>query len=191
MDNQKDQKPCCPRDNEGNIVNISSCCEGKSKDTGYIILEKEDKCKKCRFEVYITRCWLTHNSDWNPEGGLIIMGYANQQSAVAPGLGTTLKVHPKHGWINLNQKIGVFKVMEGEKFPVLLRADALEWGNGLDGASDVGSDLEPSEQGVQIILDCEANKVLTSQLDIKLQRPRGGDAGRVVVEFAAFKTSCC
>ena len=27
MDNQKDQNPCCPRDNEGNIVNISSCCD--------------------------------------------------------------------------------------------------------------------------------------------------------------------
>ena len=76
MDNQKDQNPCCPRDNEGNIVNISSCCDKNEaeKDSRYLILEKEDKCKTCCFDVFISRCWLTHNKDWNPEGGLILMG---------------------------------------------------------------------------------------------------------------------
>lgn len=194
MPNTKNQNPSnpCPGENEGNIVNVSNCCqeEKKTKDPKYVILEKEEKNKKCCFNVYITRCWLTHNKDWNPEGGLILMGYANEQSGVAPGLGTTIKVHPKHGWINLNQKIGTFEVNESNKFPVLLRADALEWGNGLDGASDVGSDLEPDQKGTEIILDCNAAKVPITQLAIKLQRPRGGDAGRVVIEFAAFKTSC-
>jgi hypothetical protein len=183
---------CCPTENEGNIVNVSNCCDEKTeRPKNYVFYEKEPDKKYCCFDVYITRCWLTHNNDINPAGGVIIQGYANEQSGLAPGLATYLHIHPKHGWVNLNQKIGTFKVAEGEKFPVLIRVDALEWGQGLDGASDIGSDKEPEQEGTQIILDCSANKVPITGLAVKLQRPKGGDAGRIAVEIAAFKNSCC
>lgn len=201
-ENQKDdpcqpepkKKPCPPttRDNEGNIVTVNNaCCEEKdTRPKNYIFHEKETPSKYCSFNVYITRFWVVSNKDIDPSAGIIIQGYANDQSGVAPGLGTYLHAHPKHGWINLNQKIGSFKVKEGEKFPVLLRADAIEWGLGLDGASDVGSDREPDQVGTQFTLDCSSDKVDITELSVKLQRPRGGDAGRVAIEFAAFKESC-
>jgi len=189
------KKPCppMPRDNEGNIVNINAgCCDEKeTQPKNYVFYEKEKPTKSCCFSVYITRFWVVSNKDIDPKAGIILQGYANQQSGVAPGLGTYLHAHPKHGWINLNQKIGSFNVKEGEQFPVLLRADAIEWGLGLDGASDVGSDKEPEQTGTQIMLDCSSNKVPITQLSVKLQRPRGGEAGRVAIEFAAFKESCC
>lgn len=190
-------KPCppMPTENEGNIVNVSNCCcdekgEKETQPKNYVFYEKEPPAKHCCFDVYITRCWLTHNKDINPAGGIIIQGYANEQSGVAPGLGGYLHIHPKHGWVNLNQKIGTFKIKEGEKFPVLIRVDALEWGQGLDGASDIGSDREPNQKGTQLILECNANKVPITELAVKLQRPKGGDAGRIAVEIAAFKSSC-
>ncbi|WP_304232599.1 hypothetical protein [Jiulongibacter sediminis] len=196
--NTENSKPCLPlpRENEGNIVNISNCgCDennlDKSAPKNYLFYEKETPQKFCCFDIYIIRCWLTHNKDFNPAGGIIIQGYANEQSGVAPGLAGYLHIHPKHGWINLNQKIGSFTVKEGEKFPVLIRVDALEWGEGLDGASDVGSDREPDQRGTQLILDCSSEKVELTELAVKLQRPLGGDAGRIAVEIAAFKSSCC
>ncbi|MEL6987379.1 MAG: hypothetical protein AAGK97_06065 [Bacteroidota bacterium] len=191
--NTKNPPMPCPRDNEGNIVNVSTCCgeEQKSSSKNLIFHEMEAPIKKCCFNVYITRCWLTHNKDINPAGGIIIQGYANDQSGVAPGIASYLHVHPKHGWVNLNQKIGSFQVKEGDQFPVLVRVDALEWGQGPDGASDVGSDLEGDLPGEQIILDCSSNKVAITRLAVKLQRPGGGDAGRIAVEIAAFKESCC
>jgi hypothetical protein len=193
-DKEKNPQMPCLKENEGNIVNVSSaCCEGDKnpQPQSFIFHEKEKPQKHCCFNIYITRCWLTHNKDVNPAGGIIIQGYANEQSGVAPGLAGYLHIHPKHGWVNLNQRIGTFKIKEGEKFPVLIRVDALEWGEGLDGASDVGSDLEPNNQGIQMILDCSANDIPVARPVVKLQRPKGGDAGRVAVEIAAFKESCC
>ena len=192
-DKTKNPQMPCPTENEGNIVNVSNCCcdEKKDEPKNLVFYEKEPPSKHCCFNIYITRCWLTHNRDLNPAGGIIIQGYANDQSGVAPGLAGYLHIHPKHGWVNLNQKIGTFKIKEGEKFPVLIRVDALEWGQGLDGASDIGSDLEGDTEGVQILLDCSANKVPVTRLAVKLQRPKGGDAGRIAVEIAAFKESCC
>lgn len=189
---QNPQMPC-PTENEGNIVNVSNCgCNEKNEQPkNYVFYEKEAPEKYCCFNVYLIRCWLTHNKDFNPAGGIILMGYANEQSGVAPGLAGYIHIHPKHGWVNLNQKIGTFKVKEGAQFPVLLRVDALEWGQGLDGASDIGSDKEPEQIGTQIILDCSSNKVPITQLAVKLQRPGGGDAGRIAVEIAAFKETCC
>lgn len=183
----------CLKDNDGNIVNISSC-EGKTESTqprSLVFYEKEAPQKSCCFEVYITRCWLTHNRDLNPAGGIIIQGYANEQSGVAPGIAGYLHIHPKHGWVNLNQKIGTFRVKEGETFPVLIRVDALEWGEGLDGASDIGSDLEGDNAGTQLLLGCDSERVPVTRLAVKLQRPKGGDAGRIAVEISAFKVSCC
>lgn len=140
----------------------------------------------------MTRFWITHNKDWNPKAGLILMGYANEQSAVLPGLGAVLGAHPKQGWVNVNQRIGTFKIEEGRTFPVLIRADVLEWGSGLDGQSDVGSDREPDEssQSEVIQLSCHAGAIPITEIDVNLQRARGGDAGRVALEFAAFQAAC-
>ncbi len=184
---------CCSngKNTEVDISNINNSNQLEKGNKNLIFYEKEPETKKCCFEVYITRCWLTHNKDINPKGGIIIMGYANQQSGVAPGIASYLNIHPKHGWVNINQKIGTFTVNENDEFPVLIRADALEWGEGLDGASDIGSDLEGDSLGEEIKLMCNSSKIIKTRLAIKLQRPNGGEAGRVAVEIAAFKTSCC
>ncbi len=184
----------CAGDNDGNIVNVNTgeCCDDrKAEPKQLVFFEKEPAAKKCCFEVFITRFWVTHNKDINPAAGMIMVGYANEQTGIAPSGATRLHAHPKHGWININQKIGSFIVSEGEKFPVLVRVDAIEWGNGLDGASDVGSDLEGDDPGQEIVLDCSSSKVAKTRLAVKLQRPKGGDAGRVAIEIAAFKKACC
>jgi len=186
----------CPMENEGNIVNVN-CRDDvgdypSTEPKQFLLTPKESPEKYCCFDIYMTRFWVVENADiLNPAAGIILMGYANEQSGVAPGIATRLHAHPKHGWINLNQKIGEFKIKENESFPVLIRADVVEWGNGLDGQSDVGSDLEGDNAGEQILLECNANKVPVTRLSVKLQRPKGGDAGRVAIEFAAFRKSCC
>lgn len=188
----------CLKDNEGNVVNINTCCDDKDKNpknsapAHYNFYEQPAPVKSCCFDVYMTRVYLTHNKDVFPEGGVIVMGYANEKSATAPGLGTYLNIHPRQGWVNINTKIGSFKVQEGDRFPVYLRLDALEWGQGLDGASDVGSDLENGQERYEkFILDCSYGDIQHTQIAVKLERPGGGDAGRIVVEFAAFRGSCC
>ena len=184
----------CPRDNEGNIVNVNTggkCEDTHSQSRQLVFFEKEKPVKSCCFDVFITRFWVTHNKDINPAAGMILIGYANEQTGIAPSGATRLHAHPKHGWININQKVGSFTVKEGEKFPVLIRVDAIEWGNGLDGASDVGSDLEGDDPGQEIVLDCSSSKIAKTRLAVKLQRPKGGDAGRVAVEIAAFRKACC
>ncbi len=148
----------------------------------------------CTFEIYMTRCRVR----WNDEGPqdrfaeLMIAGYANEKEAVFPGLGQYVKVGETHSWVNMNKKIGSFKVEVGDQFPIYLRADVLEFEKG---AAAGGADIGSNDFTQPMILLCGSNSIPKASISVLCHRTgiQQGSTALVDIEFAAFRIadSCC
>ena len=194
----------CPTENEGNIVNVSTCgcsngngptAERESSIKTFLLQEAEKTAKFCVFDIYMTKVRVINNDRADDKAELIVTGYANEQSGTCPGLGTFLTISPEWGWVNINTKVGTIRVKEGVRKSVLLRLDVIEIDKNLGGAPEFGSDegnnYENSDGGpVFLTIECDDDDVYQTEISCWAQKFGGKQSSRIVVKFAAFPREC-
>jgi len=119
------------------VVNLC-CCDGAKPEYHYI----EPKQEYCCYEISMKRMRVLENKGGDGKAELMIAGYANEHSAVFPGLGCWFVAHEKWGWVNINKPVGGFKIKKGSSLTVQLNADIIEAGAALEGNFEIGSDQE-------------------------------------------------
>jgi hypothetical protein len=167
---------------------IVNCCSEHSPK--HLMVHERKNC--CCFEVFMTRCRITKQAQFDGKAEIMLTGYANEQQATFPGMGLWFVHHIKWGWRTIHKKIGRYTVEEGKKLPVYLLLDAIEVDVSAAGSWEMGSN--ENQPSTTINLQCGVGTI-TAVLSVDTKGVKNVNAGHttctIEVEFAAFEVACC
>lgn len=169
---------------------VVNCCDEHAPKN----LVCQEKRHHCCFEVFMTRCRVTKQANFDGKAELMLTGYANEQQVTFPGMGLWFVHHRKWGWRTIHKKIGRYHIEEGKKLPVYLMLDAIEVDVSAAGSWEMGSNDINNTPSKTITLECGIGTT-SATLAVDTHKVKNLLAGQttctIEVEFAAFEVACC